>query len=481
MECVPPSSSLHLVSFNFLFAVTIGCCYRLKRPVRDCHPPSFCWRGAAVRTDPHRIMHGRSTIFVVLASYALLLAATLNGAVDGKRLRSSQKALHAERHETFVDVNGGFVGTSKCVDGILYAQLLARNRNTPVEELPGFIREYCEEDIALALGVPEKDFKSSASKIWRQAFRERGGDAGRNNSTRPNNIVITAKNQVVRVSAELSLKLDMSSKLCTRLSAFYRPGRFANRQDALVYCKAVKKSLAGRLEEAMESVPSLPKPLMKLTDHNTPEALAAAKVKCKPGSSKIECGMDADGSRVIVAVQRNKGSFKAEANRVKINTKAAAKAEVALNQYEATQSRLEQLKALRDKKQSRNVIIAKVQLSTDLSGKAQKLMMTRRSAQNLLTVALVRAYGSIDMKDVALHKLSGMGKEKAIVDPISGKTANRMVYDTQLSLNVPQGENVLRGLLVNMENTDAVHSASEQAPWQTSKSFLSHRESRGSP
>ena len=40
------------------------------------------------------------------------------------------------------------------------------------------------------------------------------------------------------------------------------------------------------------------------------------------------------------------------------------------------------------------------------------------------------------MKDVALHKLSGMGKEKAIVDPISGKTANRMVYDTQLSLNV---------------------------------------------
>ena len=59
------------------------------------------------------------------------------------------------------------------------------------------------------------------------------------------------------------------------------------------------------------------------------------------------------------------------------------------------------------------------------------------------------------MKDVALHKLSGMGKEKAIVDPISGKTANRMVYDTQLSLNVPQGENVLRGLLVNMENADA--------------------------
>ena len=103
--------------------------------MKDCEL-SFCWRGAAVRTDQHRIMHGRSTtIFVVLASYALLLAATLDGAVDGKSLRSSQKALHAERHETFVDVNGGFVGTSKCVDGILYAQLLARNRNTPA---PGY-------------------------------------------------------------------------------------------------------------------------------------------------------------------------------------------------------------------------------------------------------------------------------------------------------------------------------------------------------
>ena len=104
--------------------------------------------------------------FVVLASYALL-AATLDGVVDGKRLRSSQKALHAERHETFVDVNGGFVGTSKCVDGILYAQLLARTGTPPSRSLR-FIREYCEEDIA-SLGVPEKDFKSSASKIWRQA------------------------------------------------------------------------------------------------------------------------------------------------------------------------------------------------------------------------------------------------------------------------------------------------------------------------
>lgn len=167
----------------------------------------------------------------VLAAVVLLLFTSLPNA-QSKSLRRasiSQKILNTERHQTFVDVNGGFVGTTKCVDGILYAQLLARNKNTPVEQLPKFIQEYCEEDIALALGVPEKDFKSSSSKIWREAFRKRGISNRNNssNSSKPSSVIVTAKNEVIRVPAELSLKLDMSSKLCTRLSAFYKPGRFA--------------------------------------------------------------------------------------------------------------------------------------------------------------------------------------------------------------------------------------------------------------
>ena len=76
----------------------------------------------------------------------------------------------------------------------------------------------------------------------------------------------------------------------------------------------------------------------------------------------------------------------------------------------ATVNRLEQLKSLRDKKKTRNVIVAKLELSTDMTGKAQKLMMAKLNAQNLLTVALVRSYRSINMDDVKLFKLHAMGK-----------------------------------------------------------------------
>ena len=401
-------------------------------------------------------MYYSRNVFVLVATVLLLFVLTPN-VVNSKSLRAMQQMLNTERHQTFVDVNGGFVGTTKCVDGILYAQLLARNKNTPVEQLPKFIQEYCEEDIALALGVPEKDFKSSTSKIWREAFKKRSLNNNRNNSSSVGggnpHVIVTAKNQMVSVPAELSLKLDMSSKLCMRLSAFYKPGRFANRKDALVYCKAVKKSLAGRFDDAMHSVPSSPKPLMALQDHNTPDALAAAKVKCKPGATNIECGMDADGTRIIVDPQRSQGSFKAQAKRIDINTKAAAQAEIALNQYTATVNRLEQLKSLRDKKKTRNVIVAKLELSTDMTGKAQKLMMAKLNAQNLLTVALVRSYRSIHMDDVKLFKLHAMGKERKVVDPRTQKSVSRMTYETSLTLNVPKGDRTLKALLINMQQT----------------------------
>ena len=78
---------------------------------------------------------------------------------------------------------------------------------------------------------------------------------------------------------------------------------------------------------------------MKLTDHNTPEALAAAKVKCKPGSSKIECGVDADESRIIVDVQRNKGRSRPRQTASK-STRRQLPGRGRLNQYEAAQSRL---------------------------------------------------------------------------------------------------------------------------------------------
>ena len=159
-------------------------------------------------------MYHSRNVFVLVATVLLLFVLTPN-VVNSKSIRGMQQMLNTERHQTFVDVNGGFVGTTKCVDGILYAQLLARNKNTPVEQLPKFIQEYCEEDIALALGVPEKDFKSSTSKIWREAFKKRSLNNNRSNSSSVGggnpHVIVTAKNQMVSVPAELSLKLKKSS------------------------------------------------------------------------------------------------------------------------------------------------------------------------------------------------------------------------------------------------------------------------------
>ena len=53
---------------------------------------------------------------------------------------------------TFIDSSGSFPGMGHCVQGIQGAPPGAGG-NIRVADLPTFMREYCEEDIATALGT----------------------------------------------------------------------------------------------------------------------------------------------------------------------------------------------------------------------------------------------------------------------------------------------------------------------------------------
>jgi hypothetical protein len=314
-----------------------------------------------------------------------------------------------QREFTFVDHSGGYVGNTKCVSGVLYAQLIARNKNTPVTALPGFIQEYCEEDIALALGVPESDFKGSAGKVWREAFHAgvnpastvvKTDGAGNNHTA---HIFVSAANQVVEVPAELSLKLDMSSKLCTKLSSFYKPGRFANRADALVYCTAVKKALAGNVKEAEKGIPAPLKPLTVLRK-SAQTGSAGSTTNCPPGATNIECGIDTDGSRIDVEAFRSSPEFSAVARKINMNNQAVARSVEADNQYNAVFARLGQLVSLRDKKVSRTVVVANLTLrATGMTGQ-----VTRERVGRILGVTLYGAFHT-DPRDVKVKALRKAG------------------------------------------------------------------------
>eukprot|EP00505_MAST-04D_sp_SCG-Rhode-Island_P001813 Stramenopile-MAST_4_protein_1813 len=335
----------------------------------------------------------------------------LASSIDAANVRGHQ------REFTFVDISGGYVGNTKCVDGMLYAQLMARNKNTPVAALPRFIQEYCEEDIALALGVPEKDFHGSVGKVWRAAFRAGNATALKGEKS---HIFVSATNHVVEISADLSLKLDMSSKLCQRLSAFYKPGRFANRADALVYCTAVKKALSGDEEAAVEGIPLPKKGLAVL---RSASAKASPRPKCPPGSTKVECGIDVDGNRINVDDYRSTATFKSEATRISMNTEVAARAMASSNRYASVVQKLEQLKALRDKKSARTVVLSNITLAYIATGDMTKRMQKQR-VQNVLVVAISKAYG-LDARDMKLERFHN--------------TRGTDVYATTLSVAVVAG------------------------------------------
>ena len=66
---------------------------------------------------------------------------------------------------TYIDSSGSFPGLGHCVDGIIQAHLQARDANIRVAELSTYMLEYCEEDIATAMGVELPPAKGS-STAW---------------------------------------------------------------------------------------------------------------------------------------------------------------------------------------------------------------------------------------------------------------------------------------------------------------------------
>ena len=53
-------------------------------------------------------MYHSRNVFVLVATVLLLFVLTQN-VVNSKSLRAMQQMLNTERHQTFVDVNGGYV------------------------------------------------------------------------------------------------------------------------------------------------------------------------------------------------------------------------------------------------------------------------------------------------------------------------------------------------------------------------------------
>ena len=195
---------------------------------------------------------------------------------------------------TYVDSSGSFPGLGHCVDGILRAHLQARDANIRVAELPTFMLEYCEEDIATAMGI-ELPAPVGSAEAWNLATESAERDAGEITGTasdvvaalegRKNHpsdavVVVTRRHSVVRVPERGdSPKMKMVRQMCSRLSALYMPkccathkpccsnewrARFASRSDALRYCYLVRDAVQGRTAQAMRKLDSEVDELEKL-------------------------------------------------------------------------------------------------------------------------------------------------------------------------------------------------------------------------
>jgi hypothetical protein len=138
------------------------------------------------------------------------------------------KRLNKNKAFTFMDSSGAFPGMGHCVEGILQAHLQARESNIRIAELPGFMNEYCEEDVAAALGttLPTSSSSSSSTNVV---------DSVWNAATSPNvtgvkdALLVTRKNDVVRVPVD-SRKINLITTVCSRMADLYEPKCCKNHQ-----------------------------------------------------------------------------------------------------------------------------------------------------------------------------------------------------------------------------------------------------------
>ena len=308
-------------------------------------------------------------------------------------------AMESSRSFTYVDNSGSFPGLGHCVDGILRAHLQARDANIRVAELPTFMLEYCEEDIATAMGV-ELPAPVGSAEAWNLVteaasdnMNEVTGTAsdvvaaleGRRSHPSQAVVVVTRRHSVVRVPEHGdSPKMKMVRKMCSRLSALYTPkccaahkpccsnewrARFASRSDALRYCYLVRDTIQGRTAQAMRKLDSEVDALEKRAQ--SPEAKKThfnpVNPDCLPGGAKefsIECGRLGDGSKLMTDGGRSLPSFRKQGERLEVIEEAKSRLLARARIRRSLDRKLRDILEMRNQKVTPEIVTFELQFST---------------------------------------------------------------------------------------------------------------------
>lgn len=405
--------------------------------------------GVGARTRTRGRSEGRRAL---LRSASRALVDGTQGQRQGRIGVQSQS--QKTRMHTFIDSSGSFPGMGHCVQGILKAHLQAREANIRVADLPTFMREYCEEDIATALGttLPQDE---GARLVWRAAH---GIDSSDNAS-----LVVTRHHSVVRLqSADVassesgphSEKLALVHKTCARLSELYQPqccrmhqpcctsvwrSRFANRPDALRYCRLVREAVSGRFSLAERMVageadklnnriplPSLPAPRLPTSSLCTGEH-----------AKSLECGRLSDGSRLNVDAGRSLPSFGLQAKRVEEVDRVRGQLAAATAALAATKQKVADVEALLSKRMQTGIVDFRLRfVSTyELPGRGESAI-----AIATLKRAVQASLVGVSAERIGVTKVRDCGDADAACSDATTPPRQRgqhFDYEVSISLDLP--------------------------------------------
>ncbi len=334
----------------------------------------------------------------------------------GKMVASRDIANGDQKKFTYIDRSGSFPGLGHCVDGILRAHLQARDANIRVAELSTYMLEYCEEDIATALGVSLAPAEGSAA-AWDLATtpvqRENSAKEGEMTGTAsqvmaalqhrlkeqpsaglqqeqqqapPAVVVVTRRHSVVRVPERGdSTKMKMVRRMCSRLSTLYTPkccaehkpccssewrARFAQRSDALRYCYLVRDAVEGRFAQAMRRVNSEADALEERAQMPSSNKAQFTPVNpdCLAGGRKefsLECGHLGDGSKLQTDGGRSLPSFREQGLRVEIMHEVEQRLLARSEIFKSLDSKLKEVLTLRNRKVKPATVDFELKFTTD--------------------------------------------------------------------------------------------------------------------
>ena len=252
------------------------------------------------------------------------------------------------------------------------------------------MNEYCEEDIATALGTtlhpkttgllssgqanPLDDVWSAATSLAAAApTGPTGPTAGAvplEPTTNGSTLLVTRKSSIVQISKDNQHKMNMVRSLCSRLKQLYEPkcctekkaccsgawrSRFASRPDALRYCHLVREAVEGRFSSAMrlatdemrhqEEKLQTPPPYPLLLKSSEEDL----NLDCRKGGKyehDLRCGSLGDGTKLRTDGGRSLPSYAMQADRIRLLRQARDEVERVSKKVHLYKMRLDNVKEL---------------------------------------------------------------------------------------------------------------------------------------